>query len=350
VSIAPSSPMLQRLLDVAALLPLGFVDQVLTPNPNNFKRNVRSAPIAATPPQPTDADAAEGAAWPLKTTAKQHVALLLSHSARSRMRPPPPAEVAMLAQHFDRVALHAVRELEAPIVPETYQTNLLFTNADAPSRHGHTTRAGYLSGKKLPQLYTIFALLPPLPPHPLRFLDVGGGRCDLALNLLDHLSSMGRFGDSITVLDNNQPSLDCGRRRLEGDARGLNITFVQSDFEAYAPREDFFATFGLHPCGSLTDQILRLASGFTTKAVIVVPCCYAKCRPDLGSAWLVAERDGAVLCRLCEKNEDDATSTRAMRVVNAMRLAHYRHDGWAWETCGFDRAFSKKNFVLVGRR
>ena len=87
----------------------------------------------------------------------------------------------------------------------------------------------------------------------MTIVDVGGGRGDLALNLVDDLRRRGRGpGDRVVVVDVNGPSLDAGRSH--GDAA---ITWVEADFRAFAWETHVpggaFATVGLHTCGSLAD-------------------------------------------------------------------------------------------------
>ena len=347
VSVAPNGPSVARVLGAAAELPEAFLRRLVTPNPLNFRRNVRSAPPS---PAPVAADPARDPLAALATN-KQVVNALLGGACRAR-KPRRDAGDAALVEGLLASAPPAPRRLPPPALPPAPRTNLAGTEAGAPSLRGATTRRSYLREKKLPQVYTVFELLAPhLPPHPVTIVDVGGGRGDLALNLVDDLRRRGRGpGDRVVVVDANGPSLDAGRSH--GDAA---ITWVEADFRAFAWETHVpggaFATVGLHTCGSLADLVLNAAAAHSDHCV-VVPCCYSKCVPAL-SPWLPRlDGGGERLCRLCERNDDYGTSFGAMRVVQAARLRalEARNPGWTWESVQMDRAYSKKNLILVGHR
>jgi len=113
-----------------------------------------------------------------------------------------------------------------------------------------------------------------------------------------------------------------------------------------------FVTVGLHPCGSLSDEILTRAPTFTTDAVILVPCCYSKCTAECSPFLRQGDDKLFDVCRLCERNDDVQTSETAMRIINDRRVEQARtlKNKWKWDIDIMHRDYTGKNIVIVGRK
>ncbi|GMI35760.1 hypothetical protein TrRE_jg13088 [Triparma retinervis] len=171
--------------------------------------------------------------------------------------------------------------------------------------------------------------------------------------------------DMIYVNDNNATSLDTITSGENSDFDN-SIKLISDDFNTFSlpdcANDGFDVTVALHACGSLSDLVLQRAFKFTKTRIVIVPCCYSKCRAERGSDFFAAaasedkkeELDYVRICQLCERNDDADTSSKAMAIINELRLRLCRMnsgaDGWEWEVCTFDREISPKNYVLVGKR
>eukprot|EP00756_Hemistasia_phaeocysticola_P062268 Hpha_TRINITY_DN569_c0_g1::TRINITY_DN569_c0_g1_i1::g.171711::m.171711 len=174
-------------------------------------------------------------------------------------------------------------------------------------------------------------------------VDIGGGRCDLAMRLATSFPD-----DVVTVVDRNPVALDSARQRGAGALPNLRL--IQADLAdpglAKALQCDVVAA--LHACGGLTDAALRLAVE-SRAAFVVTPCCFNKNTELVKECeWrgqLGAGAEG--ICRLAECRRRDL-SVRAMRVVNSIRLRALVAAGWTVRLASFSEKYSLRNQVLIG--
>jgi len=237
---------------------------------------------------------------------------------------------------------------------------------------------------------------------PLRILDVGGGRGDLALVLAKALPRCLAKGVrcTVTVVDVNAPSLAAGAKRAA--LNGLDATkiiFAQRDVrelaaELVAQPDAYDVVVGLHACGGLSDAILALIATQRRCGFVVCTCCFCanSALAEEGAAavlpwWALLEADAPplqhqqemsqevppqemvlqvppqqlsvlhakrVLCQIAETNANRELSRRAMRAINTLRLAQHEArsgdggGGHALRLMAFDEAFSPRNLVLIG--
>lgn len=251
-------------------------------------------------------------------------------------------------------------------------------------RNRNRTRVEYLTGKKHPQILWITRRIQELRKNdpasfggPLHFLDVGGGRGDLATTLA--LTFEDCF---VTVVDLNLSSLQAGRDYSKELGIARRMLFVDADFQEYHQNPSAFKYLGeqedkmkhlqfppinvvvaLHACGDLSDLALEHARKLHCPFVIC-PCCYTKryvfkteaeppawCRlyqeQELHYPY---ERDQTkVMGRLAELDERPEVSRRAMTLINSMRL-HCLSTEYCVSLEEYERTMSKRNLVLVGTK
>ena len=107
---------------------------------------------------------------------------------------------------------------------------------------------------------------------PIRIIDIGAGRGDLALALALH------FKDAeFVVIDVNESSLEQGKA-LARKLKIHNIQFKLQDVKCINLFErDFDLFIGLHACGGLTDAILEQALAQRSPgSFLVCTCCFGK--------------------------------------------------------------------------
>jgi hypothetical protein len=299
--------------------------------------------------------------------------MLGGNTSRAKVPSLSPSDASLLStasEHFNPPKPFHIASPLPSIIPSEPTLNLENISLDAPSNHGSKSRGEYFLNKKIPQLYTLISLLPPPPDdRGMKVLDVGGGRGDLVMNILDYYKRSfplrKNLDDVVYVNDNNAASLDT--IGLNSDFKN-SIKLISADFNTFSipdsASDGFDVTLALHACGSLSDLVLQRAFSFTKTKIIIVPCCYSKCRAERGSDFLAAAAndndnedknrfDLARICQLCERNDDADTSSKAMAIINELRVRLCRTSSgadWEWEVRTFDREISPKNYVLVGKR
>lgn len=124
--------------------------------------------------------------------------------------------------------------------------------------------------------------------RPLKILDLCGGRGDLAL-VIAYLKPHW----SVTVMDRN--GLGLAQARYRAERLGLhNFETQEVDLFHYEcnQKDKWDVVFGLHACGSLTDEILL---NFRTHAkhVFIATCCFGKMKePSEYSSYADADIGG----------------------------------------------------------
>ena len=225
---------------------------------------------------------------------------------------------------------------------------------------GHRTRAEYAHSKKTPQLRCLVSLLRPVLARladaaaaaaaaPPVVVDIGGGRGDLAMWLARTEPRV-----RVLVVDSNAPSLHAGEARA--GALGLEMRFFAGTAAEAAAAGAFAGAalfVGLHACGRLTDEILRVAAGEGAPCC-VVPCCYTKGAADVlvaGGFAGVSAAAADVVCRLAEGTERREVMRRAMRAVaqvRAQRAARaYGGREVAVRVMAWEEEISPRNLVIL---
>ena len=239
----------------------------------------------------------------------------------------------------------------APIEPRRESVvNLPAGAGDSISAHHTLTRAEYLETKKNHQAAWFVSRLRRFEGRPTRFLDVGGGRGDLAVQIAAHFPSA-----RVVVVDRNERSVAAGREYAAECGVDDRIEFCCLDFAEYA--EDYEAgrrggrvdcVVALHACGDLSDLALAFAAARGCD-FIVCPCCYPKrYLAPFVPPWrcLCAAGEADTLTRLVELDDHRELSRRAMLVVNSMRRAAFGERCVELEE--FDSKISGRNMALVG--
>jgi hypothetical protein len=112
-------------------------------------------------------------------------------------------------------------------------------------------------------------------------LDIGGGRGDLAINLVRCVPNL-----RVHMIDAHAPSLDAAKASasLHGHSVASRITFAVQDVTHFFSSSSLLSEsedkskmvlLGLHVCGGLTDAILALARRHRV-AFLCCPCCFLK--------------------------------------------------------------------------
>ena len=164
----------------------------------------------------------------------------------------------------------------------------------------------------------------PGQPTVVSVLDVGGGRGDIACAIAKEFPHA-----KVTVVDENQTSLDAGRKYADEVLGGVReakerIDFVCADFRLFAKeyvenyhnqqkktnnmsdtrRSSFDFVVAWHACGDLSDIALQFSNDISASFVIC-PCCYTKERlegftPSWIGNYLQGDGDG-------DEDEEDST-------------------------------------------
>ena len=217
---------------------------------------------------------------------------------------------------------------------------------DSISHHHKLTRGQYLEEKKNNQTFWFVERLKQFKKQPRCFLDVGGGRGDLAVALAL------AFEDArVIAVDCNKSSIDAGK--LYSRQRGVDnrIDFVEMNFSRYveeykAEEHGIDCIVALHACGDLSDMALSLAKSINCD-FIICPCCYTKryLAPFI-PYWhqYCSEEEVDSLTRLVELDDHREVSRRAMVVINSIRRNAFGEDVRLEE---FDFKISRRNIVIV---
>eukprot|EP01062_Namystynia_karyoxenos_P003824 TRINITY_DN11358_c3_g1_i2.p1 TRINITY_DN11358_c3_g1~~TRINITY_DN11358_c3_g1_i2.p1 ORF type:complete len:556 (+),score=165.78 TRINITY_DN11358_c3_g1_i2:104-1669(+) len=215
------------------------------------------------------------------------------------------------------------------------------------------SRADYAKSKKAPQVrwmqraVSAAAAAARRPPcgRPLRILDIGGGRGDLALAVARALPAA-----EVVVVDTNAASLGAGEQRAAADAVP-NLRFLCADATTVAGLQ-CEVVMALHACGGLTDLALRVAAAHGA-AFVIAPCCFMK-HAELSAGpgcWHAPGAQRDAVCRLAECRRREL-SERAMRLINSLRLAAWHQWPGArpadMRIRSFPPRFSLRNQVLYG--
>ncbi|HEU5073187.1 MAG TPA: methyltransferase [Polyangiaceae bacterium] len=135
--------------------------------------------------------------------------------------------------------------------------------------------------RKREQLEVLLGALKPLAQSAGRIVDVGAGT--------GHLSRMaaGLFSRETWALDRDSDRLRSGKKRNEKRTPSVDesrVHFVQIDVGRQAlALEAHDLAIGLHACGELGDQLVRVVSSVGCDATLI-SCCLQKTRADLRSS------------------------------------------------------------------
>jgi hypothetical protein len=231
--------------------------------------------------------------------------------------------------------------------------NLPEGSDDVMSAHGKLTRREYLDTKKNNQTQWFVERIRTFhrkEEDPWRFLDVGGGRGDLAVQI-----AMNYSNSHVVVVDCNESSIAAGREYAARCNVEHRIDFIHQNFADYCDnyikgvsgRVDVIVA--LHSCGDLSDLALRFAQQHDCTFVIC-PCCYPKrylapFKPFWHSLCNNEEEVDS-LSRMVEMDNESRNneSRRAMLVINSMRRRAFEGHVTLEE---FSNKISKRNIVLV---
>jgi hypothetical protein len=224
------------------------------------------------------------------------------------------------------------------------------------SANGKLTRREYLVTKKNNQTQWFverIAHLASKDKQPYwRFLDVGGGRGDLAVAIALNFPNA-----HITVVDCNESSIAAGKVYATKCNVDDRIEFVYQNFSDYYAEyvnddtdDRIDVVVALHACGDLSDMALSFAQQ-NECAFVICPCCYPKrYLAPFTPFWhgLCKNADEVdSLSRMVELDNEskDNESRRAMIVINSMRRQAFGEGCVKLEE--FSNAISKRNIVLV---
>lgn len=224
-------------------------------------------------------------------------------------------------------------------------SNLPLGSHNSISHHHKLTRGQYLENKKNNQTNWFVQRIHQFKTRPSCFLDVGGGRGDLAVQIALEFKE-----SSVIAVDCNKSSIEAGKLYAEQCGVADRITFVEMNFSCYVEEYDgntIDCIVALHACGDLSDMALSMSRDIGCN-FIICPCCYPKRYLDpFVPYWhrYCTEVEVDSLTRLVELDDRREVSRRAMLVINSMRQDAFG-EGVGLEE--FDSAISKRNIVLVG--
>jgi len=204
----------------------------------------------------------------------------------------------------------------------------------------------------------------------MRFLDVGGGRGDLAVTI-----ALAYTESTVIVIDSNESSILAGREYAMKCGVNDRVTFLNMNFVDYMKQyevlvqddnkkqEEVNFVVALHACGDLSDMALHFATIYHTN-FIIAPCCYTKryLKPftPYWHTLCTDVNEVHTLSRLVELDDHRDVSRRAMLVINSMRQSAFtqvddtdmksRRKGKKIDVNleEFDSKISKRNIALVG--
>eukprot|EP00986_Skeletonema_menzelii_P004850 scaffold1698_cov149-Skeletonema_menzelii.AAC.13 len=232
--------------------------------------------------------------------------------------------------------------------------NLPEGGSDLVSTHGKLTRKEYLDTKKNNQTQWFVERIRKFhkkDKQPLTFLDVGGGRGDLAVHIAICYPNA-----YLIVVDCNESSIAAGKEYAIKCNVEDRIEFVHQNFSEYYAEysvkggsNKVDVVVALHACGDLSDMALQFAQqngcGF-----VICPCCYPKrYLAPFQPFWHSLCNDDEVdsLSRMVELDNESRNdeSRRAMLVINSMRRQAFEDRCVKVEE--FSNKWSKRNIVLV---
>ena len=264
-----------------------------------------------------------------------------------------------------------------PIYKKEQVINLPTGSDNIQSAHGKLTRGEYLETKKNNQVTWFIERIRQFDSmrtnnnlqeeqnKPITFLDVGGGRGDLAVQIALNFTNA-----HVIVVDCNESSILAGQEYASKSDVSDRIEFVCLNFSEYIHQynnnddeaedgssgcesEKHYIDFvvALHACGDLSDMALHFAKMHNTN-FIICPCCYPKrylapFEPYWhGLCKNATEVDS--LSRLVELDDHREVSRRAMLVINSMRRRAFVEKRQDVKLEEFDTKISKRNIALVG--
>jgi hypothetical protein len=248
------------------------------------------------------------------------------------------------------------RQMESSSNDNMMVINLPTGSDHVISANGKLTRREYLVTKKNNQTQWFverIARLASKNNQPYwRFLDVGGGRGDLAVAIALHFNNA-----HITVVDCNESSIAAGKVYATKCNVDDRIDFIFQNFSDYYAEyvndgsdDRIDVVVALHACGDLSDMALSFAQQ-NECAFVVCPCCYPKrYLAPFTPFWhgLCKNADEVdSLSRMVELDNEskDNESRRAMIVINSMRRQAFEEGCVRLEE--FSNTISKRNIVLV---
>lgn len=231
---------------------------------------------------------------------------------------------------------------------------------------------------------------PPMAPHKLHLVDIGGGRGDLAMTVAAFLTQahLRKYVQAhVTVIDVNQPSLQAGETRARSVGLEESMDFVLCDvsddvqIQSLLNGKSFDLFFGLHCCGGLAEAAVELA--LRARAGFCISTCCFRSNPSLASLTRLSESLLASAFHKSRDGDDDDSNEigtyrddlfrvavlttgastggqhRAIRALNAIRRvsAKKRFQELSASSTGklriwqesFPFEYSVQNRVLVGK-
>ncbi len=241
-------------------------------------------------------------------------------------------------------------------IDDMLSVNLPEGGSNLVSTHGKLTRKEYLDTKKNNQTQWFVERIRKFhnkDKQPLTFLDVGGGRGDLAVHIAINYPNA-----YLIVVDCNESSIAAGREYAIKCNVEHRIEFVYRNFSDYYAEyrtkgggsNKVDVVVALHACGDLSDMALSFAQQNDCDFVIC-PCCYPKrYLTPFKPFWhsLCNEDEVDSLSRMVELDNESRNneSRRAMLVINSMRRRAFEEGCVKVEE--FSNTWSKRNIVLVG--
>ena len=194
-------------------------------------------------------------------------------------------------------------------------------------------RIKYINERKRPQVKWMLGLIQKMlngmnPQRVLQLVDIGGGRGDLANAVAAYFTRSTNTRVHITVMDNNESSLEAGRCAATTAGLDSCMTFLLCDLNDATEvatllptiTTSFDLVLGLHCCGGLAEAAVELALKYRASFCIST-CCFRSNR-HLASLTRLAgvyQHDVDLISTLAVMVGSQGQH-RAMRALNAMRL------------------------------
>ena len=162
----------------------------------------------------------------------------------------------------------------------------------------------------------------------LQLFDIGGCRGDLANAVAAYFTRSTNTRVHITVMDNNESSLEAGRCAATTAGLDSCMTFLLCDLNDPTETATFLPTittsfdlvFGFHCCGVLAEAAVELALKY--RAIFCISTCCFRSNRHLASLTRLAgvyQHDVDLISTLAVMVGSQGQH-RAMRTLNAMRL------------------------------
>jgi Methyltransferase domain len=194
-------------------------------------------------------------------------------------------------------------------------------------------RIKYINKRKQPQVIWMLGLIQKTlngmnQQRVLQLVEIGGGRGDLANSVAAYFTRLTNTRVHITVMDNNESSLEAGRCAATTAGLDSCMTFLLCDLndatEVATPlptiTTSFDLVFGSHCCGGLAEAAVELALKYRASFCISTCCFRSNChRTSLTHLAGVYQGDVDLISTLAVMVSSQGQH-RAMRALNAMRL------------------------------